>query len=152
MDAFESPKSDLSGPDPDDVVPPAISPLVYLGATGLIATGLTVGTMALQLLTVFRLSGWHAPIPYVFVLFALAGLGIGGSLLTARDWAAIGGTVFALFQALVLWVWLIYGLVGGLFSVLGVVAAGIGSLTVLLVPLTIANARAVSEARRALYR
>ena len=90
--------------------------------------------------------------PYTKLLLGAASVLLGGALTQGRDWAAIGSIVTMGVGVLGGMIWIVWALTGGLFTLVSVFAVGMCVLGLVLTPLGLGRALALSAARRELLK
>lgn len=138
-------EDELSGLD----ARPSLLATLAGGAT--IATGLTTLVTAVQLWSIFYLSGWRFFAWIALLLAAVLQMGMGGFTLSGSDIATIATTALTWFLQVIALIVVVYCFSRGLFAPLMLIWALANGLTSLLLPLAIPAALRTSANRRKLF-
>ena len=141
----------MSEPDPEELLKAAQVPQMVITATIALAfTALGVGLVGVQNLTLVQ---WRPPwnlFPWVLTALGAACVVVAAKLHRARAWTLPVALPLTIVTALAVVGFFIFALLSGVFSLLGVIAAPIAVLTVVLEGLALAPFRELIALRRKL--
>lgn len=151
MNDFAPPAAEVSSEvDFGDAAP---SLLVRIAGGVLATAGLATAVAGFQLWALVHFfDTWAWVVPYVYVPLGSAGLVLGGMLTRARVWAAVLGALVAGFSAVFGLAFTLYAIMGGFFSLLGILSVALCGLAAVLALAATPSALRSSRARAALYR
>lgn len=144
--------SDSRPEDTDEFAPLHTPVMVTIAAFMVMGAGLFTAAAGGQLLTVVTVyTLWAKAVPWLLMFFGMASMVVGGVMSRAQFWAALAAVPLTAMMTLLAFVWTVWALLAGFFSLLPLVSGFLSLAALIVTPFAIPGAKRITEARAALF-